>query len=293
MDRAKTTDLFFAAYRGAAHLLLRGIGSRPRRYDIEGCDLLTWEVGAEDGEPWVMLHGIGSMAAAWTVLMRDGRLRRRHRMLALELSVLGGSRVPGDALAVADGAAVTAELVRRRFHGRPVVLVGASLGGWTALRIALDHPEMVSRLVLITPGGYAEQDWGRIARLIAVGNLDDARKLVDAMFLRPPLPRSWLLRGFRVAFGSPAVTGALAKLSQADGLADADLAHVEAPTALIWGEHDGIFHVEVAERMAAALPRSAIYRIDTAAHIVQWESPRRLLAAVRDFEGRDFHDAAA
>lgn len=289
------TDLFFSAYRGGAHLLLRGIGCKPRHEDIDGCDLLTWEVGDEAGDPWVMLHGIGSMAAAWTVLMRDSRMRGAHRMVAPELSVLGGSKVPGGALAVADGAAVVAELIRRRFPGRRAVLVGASLGGWTALRVALDHPELVSRLVLITPGGYAEQDWERIAGLIEVGEHDDARNLVDAMFLRPPLPRSWLRRGFRVAFTSPAVTGALAKLSEADGLEDADLAHVEAPTALIWGEHDGIFHVEVAERMAKALPHSALYRIDTAAHIVQWESPKRLLAAVRDFESRDDlrDDAAA
>lgn len=288
------SDLFFRTYRGGAHLLLRGIGCKPRRERIDGCDLLTWEVGAEGGDPWVMLHGIGSMAAAWTVLMRDPRMRRAHRMLAPELSILGGSDVPGGALAVADGAAVVAELVRRRFPGRRAVLVGASLGGWTALRVALDHPELVSRLVLVTPGGYAGQDWERIAELVAVGDLDDARDLVDAMFLRPPLPRSWLRRGFRVAFASPAVTGALAKLSEADGLGDADLARVEVPTALIWGEHDGIFHVEVAERMARALPRAALYRIDTAAHIVQWESPGRLLAAVRDFETRDdFRDAAA
>ena len=141
--------------------------------------------------------------------------------------------------------------------------------------------------MLITPGGYREQDWDRIAELIRVGDLGDAEDLLDAMFVRPPLPRWFLSHTFRQSFTSPAVTGALDKLSEADALDDADLARIAAPTALIWGEQDGIFSIDVAEKMAAALPTSVLYRVASAAHIVQWETPVRLIDAVRDFRRRE------
>jgi pimeloyl-ACP methyl ester carboxylesterase len=282
---------FFRLYRSGAHLLLRSAGCRPFDIHTSVGLLRCWQLGPEDGEPWLMLHGLGSQAAAWWVLLRA--LRHDCNMIVPELSELGGSEVPGGGLAVRDGARAAKELVSTCFGARPAVVVGTSLGGWTALRLALDHPELVSRLVLVTPGGYREQDWDRIEDLVRVADDGDADALVEAMFLRPPLPKRFLRRGFRAAFTSPAVTGPLDKLSEDDALSDAELARITAPTALIWGEHDGIFSIDVAERMAAALPRSVVYRVATAAHIVQWESPRRLIDAVRDFRRRSFEPPRA
>jgi len=282
---------FFRLYRSAAHLLLRSAGCRRFEIHTSVGRLLCWQLGPQDGEPWLMLHGLGSQAAAWWVLLRA--LRRDCNMIVPELSQLGGSSVPDGGLAVRDGAKAAAALLTTCFRGRPAVLVGTSLGGWTALRVALDHPELVSRLVLVTPGGYREQDWERIGDLVRVDDEGDADALVEAMFLHPPLPKRFLRRGFRAAFMSPAVTGPLGKLTEEDALGDADLARIEAPTALIWGEHDGIFTIDVAERMAAALPRSVVYRVATAGHIVQWESPRRLIDAVRDFRARSFEPPRA
>jgi pimeloyl-ACP methyl ester carboxylesterase len=278
--------MFFRLYRAGAHALLRSAGCRPFEMHTSVGRLLCWQLGPEDGEPWLMLHGLGSQAAAWWVLLRA--LRRDCHMIVPELSQLGGSDVAGGGLAVRDGARAAAAVLETCFSGRRAVVVGTSLGGWAALRLALDRPELVSRLVLVTPGGYREQNWDRISDLVTVDDEGDADALVEAMFLRHPLPRPLLRRGFRAAFTSPAVTGALDKLSEEDALTDADLARIAAPTALIWGEHDGIFTIDVAERMAAALPHSIVYRVATAGHIVQWESPRRLIDAVRDFRARDF-----
>lgn len=276
----------FRLYRTGAHLMMRTAGCRPFRFEHGDARILCWQGGPEDGEPWVMLHGIGSVAASWWVLARH--LRHECRMLVPELSVLGGSEVPDGALAVRDGAEMVEALIEERFPGRPVVLVGNSLGGWIGLRLARRRPDLVRRLVLLAPGGYREQNWDQIGELVEVGNEDDARALVDAMFASPPLPRKLLRGGFLPVFRSPAVKGALDKLSEEDALEDDDLRSVTAPTALIWGEHDGIFRVDVAERMVERLPRGVLYRIDTAAHIVQWEAPKKMLAAVDDFRGRRF-----
>ena len=48
------------------------------------------------------------------------------------------------------------------------------------------------------------------------------------------------------------------------------------PVALIWGDHDGLFTVEVARTMAAALPRSRLYVLRGCGHAVHLECPRDL-----------------
>jgi len=278
------SGLFFPAYRFGAHGLLRALGCRSFRFRVGAARLKCWRVGPPDGEPWVMLHGLGSVAASWTMLLRE--LRGDCRIVIPELSWLGGSEVPDGALAVRDGVEVVSALIEREFPRRPVTVVGNSLGGWVALRLALLRPELVSRLVLVGPGGYRDQDWEHIERLIRVSTLRDADRLLEAMFVRPPVSERILRHGFRAAFTSKAVTGAIDKMSEDDALTTADLARITVPTALVWGDHDGIFTIDVAERMTAALPRGVLYRVATAGHIVQWESPRMLVDAVRDFRGR-------
>ena len=89
----------------------------------------------------------------------DARLRRSCRMVVPELSALGGTKCPGDGLGVAASGEILQELMEREFGSRPVTLLGLSLGGWMAVRLALAHPERVSRLVLVDAGGYRDQDW--------------------------------------------------------------------------------------------------------------------------------------
>jgi len=280
------SGLFFPAYRAGSHLLLRACGCRSFVFRVGEVRLRCWRAGPEDGEPWVMLHGLGSLAASWLALLRA--LKSGCRIVIPELSWLGGSQVPDGALAVRDGVEVVTDLIERQFPGRPVTIAGNSLGGWVALRLVLERPDLVARLVLLGPGGYREQDWEHIEKLIRISDLDGADRLIEAMFLRLPVSARLLRHGFRASFTSKAVTGAINKMDEGDALTGEDLERIQVPTALIWGEHDGIFQIDVAERMAAALPRGILYRVGSAGHIVQWESPKALLDAVADFRSRGF-----
>jgi pimeloyl-ACP methyl ester carboxylesterase len=270
-------------YRFGAGTALRASGARPFQFRQGETELRVWRAGVEEGEPWVLLHGLGAMAAGWLPVVRA--LRRECSLVLPELSALGGSRCAQGGLAVADGVPVVAGLIEQQFPSRPVTVAGNSLGGWMALRLALARPDLVARLCLIAPGGFREQDWDRIEHLLRVEDLAGAAEVVAAMFLRPPLPRPLMHRAFRRAFTSAAVVGPLGKLAEADCVDEDDLARIEVPVALLWGERDGVFDVSVAERMAAALPSGRLYRLP-AAHVVQWDRPHRLVAAVQDFRAR-------
>lgn len=268
-------------FRTAKDAALRFRGGRPFTLQIGEASLLAWRLGPPDGEPWLLLHGIVSTSLAWHSVLPE--LTGDCRVIAPELAALGGTEAPGGGLAVADGVEAAAALIERELGGGPVTVAGNSLGGWIAVRLALARPELVSRLLLVAAAGYRDQDWERIRRLISISEPADIEPLLAALFVRRPTGLRLGRRGFYQAYSAQDVTSLIAKFDPADAYGDAELSRIEVPTALVWGEQDGLFDVSVAERMAAALPRGSLYRIPGCAHALHWERPQALARAVADF----------
>lgn len=269
----------------ASNLSMRLMGARQVRREIPPASIVLYRLGPPEAEPWLLLHGMGSIAGSWVRVL--GALRRDCRLLVPELSNLGGSRVPGGGIGVANAADYLGRLLEAELgiggRTRPVTVVGLSLGGWMAVRLALARPDLVARLVLVDAGGYRHQDWDRIQQLVAVADLADVDRLYSQMFVRAP----WVLRrsrqGFLRAYTSPGVRRVLTDTTEADTFEDADLARLTMPTALIWGEHDGLFQLSTARAMAAALPQARLEVIPNCGHAVHLECPERLAAALQRF----------
>ncbi len=246
--------------------------------------LVYYRLGPPGGEPWVLLHGLGAVAATWLPVVR--LLRRGCRLLIPELSAMGGTRSPRAGLGVRQGARMTARLIEAELAGRPATVAGISLGGWVAVRLALSRPGIVSRLVLIDAGGYRDQDWNTVRRLVRVQDLAGIDLLYKALFTRVP----WILRlsrqGFLRNYTSPSVTETLDDLQEMDTFTDEDLARLSMPAALLWGENDGLFQAGVARRMAEALPVPYLEIIPGCGHAVHFECPDRLAQALERFRRR-------
>jgi len=268
-------------YSLALGLFLSLIGARRHRLDEGPVSLVYYSLGPAGGEPWVLLHGLGAVAATWLPVMRA--LRRGCRVLVPELSALGGTRAPRAGLGVMRGAWAVARLIEKELGGRPATVAGISLGGWTAVRLALRRPDLVSRLLLIDAGGYRNQDWAKIQGLIRVHDLAGVDRLYGALFGRVP----WVMRvsrdGFLRTYTSPSVTEILEDLDEGDAFGDEELARLRMPTGLIWGEKDGLFTVEIARAMAAVLPQVHLEVIPDCGHAVHVECSGRLVAAIERF----------
>ncbi|HVT57571.1 MAG TPA: alpha/beta hydrolase [Thermoanaerobaculia bacterium] len=268
-------------YLGLMGWLMGLAGARRCRATVEdGVEVVYWRMG-KGREPWLLLHGLGSVAASWGWVLRA--LSRDCRLVVPELSSLGGTRAPEGGLTVAQGARMAARLIEQEVGGGPATVAGLSLGGWMAVRLALARPELVERLVLVDAAGYRDQDWERISELIAIDDLAGVERIYAAMFHRVP----WMMRfsrgSFLRAYTSPGVRNILRNTAEQDTYSDHDLARLPMPVALIWGERDGVFGLQTARRMAAALPESRLEVLPDCSHAVHLECPRRLAKAIERF----------
>ncbi|HYL05072.1 MAG TPA: alpha/beta hydrolase [Thermoanaerobaculia bacterium] len=275
-------------YTIATVLYLMASGGRRRRLNAGEVSLVYYRLGpppwrrwrrrSAPAEPWILLHGLGSVAATWGRALHS--LRRRCDLVVPELSELGGTQAPGGTLHLDQGAQLAARLIEEEMGGGPVTVAGLSMGAWMAMRLAQTRPELVARLVLVDAAGYREQDWDRIGSLVKVDDMAGVDRLYGAMFVTPPWVMRRSRRTFLRAYTSPGVRNLLASLGEPDTYRDADLARLAMPVALIWGEHDGLFTMDVARTMAAALPRSRFYVLRGCGHAVHLECPRALAGAL-------------
>lgn len=120
-----------------------------------GLTLHYHEAGDPSLDSVVLLHGGGPGASAWSNFGRTlGALSDRFHVLAVDQPGFGRSSKPTefDKQFFTYSADAIAALLDQLGVGR-AHCVGNSLGGGTAVRLALDHPDKAGRLVLMAPGG--------------------------------------------------------------------------------------------------------------------------------------------
>lgn len=245
------------------------------------------------GAPLLLVAGLASDSLSW--LPVAGGLAARFRTIAPDNRGVGRSRpqdVPTSIDAMADDCAA---LLAHLGVARASVL-GHSMGGFVAQRLAVRHPALVDRLVLVATGaspgvdnvalfedfarrleaGEAPQQW--FARLF--GAIFTARFLADpagadaAMrwALDYPYPQS--ARGFR---------------RQVDAIAAYDGAGtpsaISVPTLVVAGAEDALFPPARCEAFARSIPGASFVRIEGAAHAVHTERAAAFVDAVVRFAG--------
>ncbi len=230
-------------------------------------------VGA--GPPVVYLPGLSFTHRAprgWTRWVEISSVRPLAR--ALEVHWIG--RRPGieEGTTIADLAADTAAAIRAEF-GRPMPVIGFSTGGFLALQLAVDHPDVVDRLVLVgaahrlTDVGLASD--GAWADALEAGDVAQAwRHLSDDVVDQEPA-RS-LVAGALGLVG-PLVTPA----EVSDGIRTAraelgfdlldDLGRITAPTLLVVGERDPNASVDLVGETRAWIPGAEMVVLPGVGHL--------------------------
>ncbi len=158
--------------------------------------------------------------------------------------------------------------------GGPVVVGGASFGGWLAAELATARPDLVSFVLLAGPAGLWSADHPAADHWFTT---DDERQV---MLFADPAAEPTVGLDERLANDE-----ALARYAWSPRLADRGLAHrlhrARMPVALVWGTEDLLLPPAQAALWAARLPDVRVSTVAGAGHFVHRERPDAVTAALR------------
>lgn len=273
----------------ARRRLLAGAPVTERRLDLAAVSTAVLEGG--DGPPVVLLHGQGGWSGMWLPVIAD--LVTTHRVVAPDLPGLGASEVPDGPPDAARVLAWLGELIQRTCPSPPA-LVGASLGASIAARFAIAHPDRLTRLVLIGAGSLARFRPApgvalALIRFIARPGERTQDGLLRQVTVDPSRVRALLGERWEASQAynldrarTPSVRAANRRLLRELGtktIPPHELARIAVPTSLIWGRHDRVMRLRIAEA-ASVRYGWPLHVVEDAGHF-SLEQPQAFRSALR------------
>ncbi len=236
------------------------MGGYPVRYEVAG-----------EGDPVVLVHGLSGSTRWWS--RNVPALARGYQVYIVDLPGFGALRRLRRHFVLTETASWLVAWMKAvgldKAH-----LVGHSMGGYICLQLATQQPEVVRRLVLVSPAGVPA---GRSLLGHLVPLLLTAR---------------YAARSFLPVLAYDAVrTGPVTLLRVARDLLAEDvrenLHFIEAPTLLIWGEKDPLISPSAGDLLQKEIPGSSLILLKNAGHVPMFERPREFNAALLLFLAGD------
>jgi 4,5:9,10-diseco-3-hydroxy-5,9,17-trioxoandrosta-1(10),2-diene-4-oate hydrolase len=258
------------------------------------------EVGG--GLPLVMLHGGGPGASAWSNFGPAlPRFARKFRTLLVDQPGFGGSDKPpveGNYYrhAADHVVALLDELGIARVH-----LLGNSLGGGTAMRLALSHPDRVGRLVLMGPGGlslnlfHADPTEGvqRLMDFAANPSREALRAFISTMVVNQDLVTDELVEERFADATAPGAQEAMRELGMSfwnpetaeDGMLWREAHRLRRHTLLTWGREDRVNPIDGAFAALKLIPKAQLHVFPNCGHWAQIEAAEEFAEVTTVFLG--------
>lgn len=234
-----------------------------------------------EGPPLLFVHGLGAESLNWVPAMLG--FRRQHHVYAIDLLGHGDTEKPDIAYSIAQ----QTEMVNQFLVGQkavPADVVGVSMGGWVTLKLAIDHPEAVNRIVVADAAGLKFPTDITVKRFLPANH----QEFVQFMAMLTPrvhdLPyplrrdllhhiadNAWVTRRIFDAF-----------LTYQDVL-DGKLQQIKAPTLVIWGQEENLLPMSLAGEMKAQIPDASLLVCTDSGHLAIYECWNRLKPSVAEF----------
>jgi pimeloyl-ACP methyl ester carboxylesterase len=157
---------------------------------------------------------------------------------------------------------------------RPAVILGHSTGGAIALQLALDRPDLVERLVLISTGAamHGHGDVDRIIERLEAGEGEAVATAVVERSFSSPVAEPMLSRMMSYAATAPVSAAIEVLRSQRDSDFTPTLSRILCPTLIVHGRHDPARTLAHAEELQAGLTDATLCVVD-AGHSPMFERP--------------------
>jgi pimeloyl-ACP methyl ester carboxylesterase len=259
---------------------------------VGGTPLRIRDTGPKDAPAVILLHGFGSSLETWEPWAQT--LSANYRVVRFDLPGCGLSE-PDRTGDYSDSRSVALVKDLMDLLGlKTAALVGNSMGGRIAWRFAAAFPERTSKLVLISPDGFASPGF-------QYGKPPEVPALLHLM--KYFLPRPALKMNLAAAYADPTrltepVVDRYYELLLASGNREAMLdrmrqsvledpvpvlLHLRTPTLLLWGKQDRLIPYANAADYLASLPNATLVSFADLGHVPHEEAPAESLQPLEKF----------
>jgi pimeloyl-ACP methyl ester carboxylesterase len=248
---------------------------------IRGNRIHYYEGGS--GAPVVLVHGLGSKAEDWANLMPQLKQEGFH-VYAIDLLGYGRSARPANAAySVPEEAQYVDDFLAQRGLEK-VNLVGWSMGGWVAMRVALDRPERIGRLVLCDSAGTRFEP-GFTVSDFEPDTVPGVRRLYRMLMPQPTELPDFVARDMVRKFKQQnwVVDRSARSMFTGDDLLDGKLAALRMPTLIIWGKQDHLIPMATGVAMHQQIPQSVLEIYDGCGHLAPGQCAARIGSRLVDF----------
>jgi pimeloyl-ACP methyl ester carboxylesterase len=278
------------------------LGGEARAFSWQHGDVFYKMAGAEHtGTPLVFVHGIGAGASSFMWRRNFDALARDFRVYALDLLGFGFSEKPAGTPYSAD---LYVELIAdfiREIAGAPAHVIASSLGAAYSIRVADEHPELASSLVLVAPTGAGNLRarpgmtgaafYGLLQSPVLGTSFynviasersirDYARK---ELFYDRRRATDRLVAQYYATSHQPGAQHAIAAFLS--GYLNTDVreafARLEQPVTLVWGKQDESNPIEYAAFLLSLNSRVGLEIFDRCRMLPQEEQPEKFNALIR------------
>jgi len=243
--------------------------------ELDGCKVHLRRGGK--GRPLVFLHGANG---APVVLPFMEKLAERFDVLVPEHPGYGQSSEPDWLENIHDVAYFYLDLFKQ-LDLKDIVLVGASMGGWIAMEIAVRDCSRLKELVLVAPAGIAAPgvepaDIFLMAPEDVVRALYFDQSIPEKLLAVPPTPEA-IDTGLKNRHTT-------ARLGWEPRLNDPHLPkwlqRIDVPVKIVWGEKDAILPVAFTKEFSRLMPKAKIHVLENCGHLPQVEKMDEFLRIV-------------
>jgi haloalkane dehalogenase len=256
--------------------------------------------GEELADPVLLIHGFPQSSYMWEPVARAAADAGR-RAVAPDLPGYGDS--PPDPPGTWERHVDAIERFRRALGLERVALGLHDWGGLIGLRWAFDHGTPVSALILSNTGFFSDSQWNLNQLALTLRTPGQGEQLMDnlskhafAAMIRDvggrlsdeAIDEYW--KAFETPEGRLGIlelyrSGDFEKLQPYDG----QLAAMEAPALILWGENDPFVPVAVAQRFEHEIPETDVVILGEASHFLYDDEPERCADEVAAFLSRQHH----
>ena len=243
---------------------------------------------AGKGIPLVMVHGLNGDLTGWALIMPE--FAKHYRTVALDVRGHGGTDKPDQPYSI-QGFSGDLYGFMRKLEIPKAHIFGLSMGGAIAQQFALDHPEMIRSLILVSTFSYiddhARQAFNRLKACLAEGGypafFDEVVKLAftPEYIAANPGPIAELKKK-RIAINSPVAIGRATDACLAMDL-KSQISKIALPTLVVSGRKDVFTPLHLAEQIHRSIRGSEWKILEGVGHNLYIESAPDLVQAVLGF----------